>query len=60
MIIKLLIIKSFLSDNSNKQCNIAATLLKIQERKTQKETLMQLLNLQIYQVYLSYLYFLKF
>ncbi len=28
--------KSFLSDNSSKQCNIAATLLKIQERKTSK------------------------
>ena len=28
--------KSFLSDNSSKQCNIAATLMKIQERKTSK------------------------
>jgi len=28
--------KEFLSDNSNKKCNIAATLLKIQERKTAK------------------------
>ncbi len=28
--------KYFISDNSNKKCNIAATLLKIQERKTSK------------------------
>jgi len=33
---KIIDYKSFLSDDSNKQCNIAATLLKIQERKTSK------------------------
>ena len=33
---KIIDYKSFLSDDSNKQCNIAATLLKIQERKTAK------------------------
>ncbi len=33
---KIIDYKSFLSDNSSKQCNIAATLLKIQERKTSK------------------------
>ncbi len=33
---KIIDYKSFLSDDSSKQCNIAATLLKIQERKTSK------------------------
>ncbi len=33
---KIIDYKSFLSDDSNKKCNIAATLLKIQERKTAK------------------------
>ena len=33
---KIIDYKSFLSDDSSKQCNIAATLLKIQERKTAK------------------------
>ena len=33
---KIIDYKSFLSDNSSKQCIIAATLLKIQERKTSK------------------------
>ena len=33
---KIIDYKNFLSDDSSKQCNIAATLLKIQERKTSK------------------------
>ena len=33
---KIINYKSFLSDDSSKQCNIAATLMKIQERKTSK------------------------
>ena len=33
---KIIDYKSFLSDDSSKQCNIAATLLKIQEKKTSK------------------------
>ena len=33
---KIIDYKSFLSDDSSKQCNIAATLMKIQERKTSK------------------------
>ena len=33
---KIIDYKNFQSDNSSKQCNIAATLLKIQERKTAK------------------------
>ena len=33
---KIIDYKSFLSDDSSKQCNIAATLLKVQEKKTSK------------------------
>ena len=34
---KIIDYKSFLSDDSSKQCNIAATLLKIQERKMKND-----------------------